>query len=81
MTDKKLNTYCEEIATDESLKILTKYTLHGWLEKENVEPSVKPFYNSSENISMLNEILLIGNKIIVLSDLHGKVRNTIHSGH
>ena len=58
ITDKKLYIYCVKTATDESLKLLAKYILHGWPEKQKVETLVKPFCNSREDISMLNGIPL-----------------------
>ena len=52
------------------------------LKNKKVEPSVKQFYNSRKNISMLNGMLLKMNKIIVSTNLRGgEVRNLIHSGY
>ena len=78
MTVKKLNTYWEKTVTDKPLKFLVLYILHKWPEKQKVKTSVKAFYISREGISMLNVILLKGNRIIVPTDQCGEVWNLIH---
>lgn len=51
------------------------------LKNQKVEPSVKTFYNIRVAISMLNGLLLKGNRIIIRTDLHGEVQNLINSRH
>ena len=75
-TNKKFN--CEKTATDELIKLLT---LHVWPKNKKVEPSRKPFSNSGKDISMLDSVLLKGNRIIVLNDQRGEVRNLSRAGH
>ena len=79
ITDKKLYIYCVKTATDESLKLLAKYILHGWPEKQKVETLVKPFCNSREDISMLNGIPLKEKQNYRPNWC--EVRNLTHSGY
>ena len=56
----------EKTETDESLKFLVKYNFHECPEKQKLEPSIKPFCNSREDISMRDGILLKGNRMGVI---------------
>ena len=82
VTYKKLNPYCKEIITDELEKSIVKYmegSKSKRKRKRKKKPSVKQFGNIREDTSMLNGILLKGNRILVPTDLRREDWNLIHS--
>ena len=60
MSDKKLSIYQEVTANDETLQLLAKYIRDGWPTKENIKPSVKPYYNIRDGLTLLDGLVLKG---------------------
>ena len=80
MSDKKLNIYQEATADDVTLQLLAKYVRDGWPTKENIRPSVKPYYNIRDDPTLLDGLVLKGTCIIVPTTLHKDVPDLIHIG-
>ena len=53
----------------------------GWSEKYKSPSTIKPYWSVREQITLHNELLLFGNRIVVLEELQDNVLEKIHQGH
>ena len=67
---------------DPTLEVLRKTILQGWPQhKRAVDPSVKHYWDFSETLSIYDDIIFKGEKIIIPASMTTTVLNAIHSGH
>ena len=56
------------------------YTLRGWPEKVE-QPSLKPYFSRQTELSLENQIVLWGNRVIIPYDLRTQVLELLHDQH
>lgn len=68
--------------TDDSiLAQVIKHTRDGWPSKTSITEVIAPFYKRRTELSMINEILLIGNRVIIPKALQPAALDELHGGH
>ena len=67
---------------DPVLKKLKDYVLNDWPNnRKQVDSAVTPYYNVQDEITLYQDVLLKGDRIIVPSSLREEMRQKIHFGH
>ena len=69
-----------ETRRDITLSKVLDYTLHGWKHKPT-DTSLLQYYTRRNELSVENNCLLWGLRVIIPKKLQGKVLNELHEGH
>ena len=82
ISKSKLSQFALETSKDPVFKKLKDYVLNGWPNnRKQVDSAVKPYYNVQDEITLYQDVLLKGDRIIVPSSLHEEMHQKIHLGH
>ena len=82
ISKSKLSQFAAETSKDPVLKKLKDYVLNGWPNnRKQVDSAVRPYYNVRDEITLYQDVLLKGDRIIVSSSLREEMRQKIHLGH
>ena len=82
ISKSKLSQFAVETSKDPVLKKLKDYVLNGWPNnRKQVDSAVTPYYNVRDEITLYQDVLLKGDRIIVPSSLREEMRQKIHFGH
>ena len=74
--------YAEATALDPTLQLLKTVIQTGWPEKRAQCPAaVKPFWSVRSELSMVEDILLCGSRLVVPMSLRRETMEGIHDGH
>ena len=64
------------------LRMLKDYVLNGWSDnRKQVDSTVRPYYNVRDEITLYQDVLLKGDRIVVPPSLREEMRQKIHFGH
>ena len=67
---------------DPKLRQLCKMILEGWPEhKRQVDPSIKHFWDFSETLSIYDDIIFKGEKIVIPDSMINTILEAVHAGH
>ncbi|CAB4002906.1 Transposon Ty3-G Gag-Pol poly [Paramuricea clavata] len=67
---------------DPTLTALRKIILEGWpKEKRAVDPSIKHYWDFSETLSIYDDIIFKGEKVVIPASMINTILNSVHSGH
>ncbi|CAB3999375.1 Retrovirus-related Pol poly from transposon [Paramuricea clavata] len=66
---------------DEVCKEVKKYCMDQWPEKDHVTPAVKPYWSVQGELTIADELLLKGTRLVIPSRLQRQTLNQIHEGH
>ena len=80
-TKHQLEIYRTAQARNPITETLIKYTKFGWPEKHKLPSTIKPYWSVRGQITLHNELLLFGNRIVVPKELQDDVLEKIHQGH
>ena len=61
---------------DEVCKQLMSFVINGWLHKSQLKGPVKKYYSVSSELSVIDGLLLRGNRIVVPSALQSFMKDT-----
>ena len=82
ISSTRLQQFQSETESDSTLKRLTDYIRNGWPnQRKEVEPNIRPFFTHRDDLTLMHEIILKGNRIIVPSSMRPEMRKLLHSGH
>lgn len=82
ISDAKLNQIQADSMKDISLRIAMEYTLDGWpTYLEDVKLAARNLFQVRNELSVVNGILLRGNRIVIPFSLQEEMLNRIHDGH
>ena len=73
--------YWEGQAQDPACSKLRKYCENGWPAKHSLDPTLGPYWNVRGSLTVTDNILLFGNRIVVPSALRKETVEKIHTGH
>ena len=78
----RLAQFATETANDATLQQLKTYVQAGWPNiRIDIDPSVHPFYNFRDQISVHNGLLLNGQRIIVPLNMRKEIKSVLHTSH
>ena len=66
---------------DPTLATVLHYVQQGWPHKDAVHPSLKPYFDRREELSVYDGCLLWGNRVVVLKPYQKDVLTQLHDGH
>ena len=81
-SDIHLEQVKQETEKDEPFLQLMNTVIAGWPDsKENCSPTLLPFWNIRTELSVANEIIVKGNKILIPKSMRPGMLSKIHEGH
>ena len=66
---------------DEVCKQLMEFCLTKWPAKQNLSDKVRPYYGVAQEMSVVDGLLLRGNRLIIPQSLRQDILGKIHAGH
>ena len=82
VSDTKLNDIREQSQKDINIYYAMEYTLHGWpAYKEDVKLAARDFYAIRGELSVIDGLLVKGDKIVIPHDMRKEILERIHDGH
>jgi len=82
ISDTKLNQLTEETRNDSHLQPLTSVIAAGWPEsKHNVPANWLPYWNYRDELSVSNDIIFKGDKVVIPKCMQCEILCYIHSSH
>ena len=67
--------------TKSLLERYRQFCLNGWLSMQKITTNLKPFWLVRNDLSICNDLLLYGSRIIVPTSLHSYTLQKLHEGH
>ena len=80
-TDARLSQVLEHQNRDAACQQLTHYVLSGWPRKQTVPTIISPFYPHRANITLQNDLLMFGPRLIIPQSLRKEILEKLHEGH
>ena len=81
-SSNELTIICEETRKDPTIKLLMHYIGTGWpCECRRLPQELYPYLNSREDLSVKDELVTKGSRLLLPSTLKQKVMEQIHEGH
>eukprot|EP00731_Ephydatia_muelleri_P028828 Em0020g472a len=81
ITKSLLERYRSAQQTDPVCTALRQFCLNGWPSKQKITTNLKPFWLVRNDLSICNDLLLYGSRIIVPASLHPYTLQKLHDGH
>ena len=82
VSDTKLDLIKEETAKDHQLQTVVSYVNDGWPHrKSDVTQIAKPFFNVKHELSVINDVLMKGTRIVIPNSLQAHIKEVLHTGH
>lgn len=78
---ERLETFKQCQAEDTVCSKLITYLSTGWPNKHSLPDSLKPYWAARGNLSLHNDLLLYGSRIVIPATLQKQVLQKIHHGH
>ena len=69
-----------ETAMDPLLQQIKYYLLNGWPQKD-IPTACKPFWYRRDSMTLVNDCLLFGERVVIPTSLQKRVIEQLHSGH
>ncbi|KAI4899216.1 hypothetical protein NFI96_005204, partial [Prochilodus magdalenae] len=80
-TEARLKVIQDKQKVDPVCAKLIKYCQTEWPEKHALPPDLGPYWPERENLSLVGELLLRGQRIVVPQSMRQEVLRDLHSGH
>ena len=80
-SDKQLERIKDEQKQDDVCKQIEAYCQDGWPEKHELSGALRPYYPLRAEITIENELLLRGSRIIIPASMRLEMLDKIHTGH
>ena len=80
-TRQRLSEYASAQASDPVCSQIYQYCEHGWPDKNKIEPHLKPYWKVQGELTISNNLLLYGRRIVVPGPLQMETLRRIHDGH
>ena len=77
----KLKEIIEAQEDDEVCKRVKQYCLEGWPVKHAVPDAVKPYWRERGELTVVQNLIMKGMRILIPSNLRLEVLDKIHQGH
>ena len=71
-----------ETLNDRTLQRVASYITQGWPKSRNhLSPELKPYYSLRDELTVVNNLILKSNKIVIPSSLINEMKQILHTGH
>ena len=77
----RLDTYRTAQKADHTCSLLIKYCRDGWPGKNSVDPVAKPYWEVQSELTLGDDLLLCGSRVVVPEALRGETLEKLHQGH
>ena len=82
VSDSKLQEIQTEIESDMQMKILKRTILDGWpANRGQCPPKITDFWNHRDQLSVTNDLILMGQRLIIPKSMRSKFLDSVHVGH
>ena len=82
VSQSKLDLLRGATADDNDLQLLAGYILNGWpMHQTNLPMSIRPFWHLREELHMANDIIFVGERLVIPATLRSDILQQIHKGH
>ena len=81
MSDHKLEEIRRETKKDENLKLVMHYVRFGWPETNSLCKTLKPFWIERGHLTVHDDLLMKGSRIIIPDSLRSENLRLLHDGH
>ena len=82
--DKRLDEIREATLRDTSLQTVIKLVLDGWPQDKhniNIPSQALPYFDMRDSLSIVDDILVKGEAIVIPSELRASIKKRLHSAH
>ena len=77
----RLETYRQAQAQDEECRKLLDFCRNGWPKKSTLEPHLVPYWKERGSLTLCDQLLLHGKRIVIPQALRKMTTEKIHEGH
>ena len=81
ISDQKLQQVKDSQEEDEVCRNIKAYCQEGWPDKYQLNDAIKPYWTVREQLTIVQGILMMANRIVIPSALRLDVLDRIHEGH
>ena len=81
VTEDRLNEFRLRQKQDEVCNQVMKYCIHGWPDKNNINDAIKPYWQHISDLTVQEELLLHGKRLVVPLSMRLDILDKIHTGH
>ena len=78
---ERLETYRSAQQSDHTCSILRRYCRNGWPDKHSIDPVTKPYWEVRGDLTIGEDLLLCGRRIVVPEALQAETLLKLHQGH
>lgn len=80
--DARLEEIRKKSHEDYAVRTTMEYTMYGWPQyKEDIVLAARPFYDIRNELSVVDGLLVRGDRIVIPYSLRNEVMTSIHDGH
>ena len=80
-TEMQLKRIAQHQKEDTVCRYLLEYCQSGWPQKQQLPAPISPYYWVSAEITIANDLLMWGNRIIIPESLQQEMLEKVHEGH
>ena len=80
-SEDRLDIYRQAQKDDPTCSIVREYCLIGWPEQSAIDPRAKPFWEKRGELTVNEELLLCGTRIVIPTLLQEQTLEKLHQGH
>lgn len=77
----RLEEFCKAQAADTVCSTIISYCQNEWPKKPNIPLEVKPYWQARGQLTVHNNLLLYGPRIVIPTSLQKEILSKIHEGH
>ena len=78
---ERLEVYCQAQLTDPTCTAVRNYCITGWPSKQQLTDNLLPYWKVRGELSLYENLLLYGSRIVVPTNLQNETLHKIHQGH
>ena len=81
VSKQKFKLICQKQKEDDILSKIRSYVSSEWPDKSKISVFLRPFNSVKSNLSIVNDILVLGSRIVIPQSLRTDILDHIHEGH
>lgn len=81
LKDPKMERVKKYTQEDTLMQRLKKYIMDGWPKKEKGCPTLAAYHTIKDELSVIDDVILKGNRVIIPKGMRGEILRCLHQGH